>query len=115
MRNPLIPLAESGIQRGLSHIKNEKVQKKLRSGVGWIVPALTLPTLYDEAGASVRGLKMLAKAGASKRQLLGHAATLATAFGTYLGTAGIQAGMSRFLAQRKFRPDKSTRRRRKRR
>lgn len=57
------------------------------------VAAGHVPTLLDEAGASIHGLRGLAKSGVKGKELLRAAGSLGKAFGTYgLGAAGAAGG-----------------------
>lgn len=70
--------------------------------------ALNAPTLLTEGAASVKGLQQLARAGASKKELLKATGQLLPAFGTYLARPATLAGGS-YLTRRLVQADKKGR------
>lgn len=93
------PAAGVGLAAGLAADEESK-GKALAAALG-VPAAMSAPVLLSEGGASLSGLLSLRRAGASPKQLMRAAKTLAPAFGTYathlgkgvtMGGAGYAAG-----------------------
>jgi hypothetical protein len=65
------------------------------------MPLGFVPTLHQEAKASITGYKALKAAGATAQELQKARKNLSIAFGTYLGAATIPAVLTHYFLNKK--------------
>ena len=95
----------SGKKRAEKEAKGEK-ESKFNRHKSWAIPlAVQAPALLAEGMASKHGYKLLKKSGAGKEGLKKAKKELANALGTYMGLAGMNAGIgevSRGISYKKY-------------